>query len=95
MGLKALREPLHNRCECRQRVTGFATLRQQACHGHHPARLAPALRPVMEAGVVANDVVRRSSRPARRQPSDLLEELRVTAIAYNIKRCFKIIAIAR
>src|SRR5680860_669732 len=43
--------------------------------GHHTPWLRPALRPVVEAGVVADDVVRWPAGAAFRQPPDLLMQL--------------------
>lgn len=52
--------------------------------GHYPAGLRPALRPVTEAGVLANNVVRRSAGVALHQPADLFLQLGTTLDADGV-----------
>ena len=52
--------------------------------GDDPAGLRPALRPVMEAGVDAHDMVRRSAGAALRQPIDPFVQLRIALDADGV-----------
>ena len=64
-------------------------LAQMELHfGDHPARLLPTLGPVMEAGVLAHDTVRRPTEVALHQPSDLLVQLRIALYAGRVVTAF-------
>lgn len=60
----------HNKAD-----TGEQLTRMELDLGDNPARLRPALRPVVEAGVVPDDMVRRASRAALCQSIDLSMQL--------------------
>jgi hypothetical protein len=56
--------------------------------GHDPAGLGPTLRPVMETGVEAHNVMRRPAWAALRQPVDPFMQLRIALDADGVVPAF-------